>query len=392
MALNFRILKNAFIAALAVELGACEMVTEIQIPNEPATPVLNAAINPDSAWSINLSWARNILDSSSFTYITNAAVTITDEGGSTVATLSYEHDGRYTSDGKPETGKTYTVIADIPNFGKITSTARVPLVPKISNGASRIVTFDNAPQGFFSIWVEDDAAEKNFYEISLMQISEYQDGETQELRRMFFPIYAQSDHPALTNILPYESSFLITDNLFSGKQIELRLKTEAGTYPAGKSRGVAICVRSVTEDYFNYVTTLKLQYKLDQDPLAQPLDVKTNIQGGLGFFGAFTQSAFMIMNPMPVITSIQPTQGRSGDLVVINGENLDSESAATYAYFISTTDGSFSPGGFGLVPTPVIESSPTRLVVVVPKQAKTNRIVIRAHGTYAFSDIFMILD
>ncbi|HEY0768865.1 MAG TPA: DUF4249 family protein, partial [Sphingobacteriaceae bacterium] len=232
---------------------------------------------------------------------------------------------------------------------------------------------------------KDNAAEQNYYDRSVYSIHDFGLNQSTEepLRTVGFT-FVQSDDPAIAaDILPLEQSILFSDKLFNADEIILHLKTpdnHAGHVTLGNVGGFFV-IKSVSKEYYDYATTLKLQYKVSKDPLAQPVAVSSNIENGLGVIASYNTSVYYVLYPAPIMTSFTPSQGRPGDIIRIEGENLSQYPlSSTTVYFLTNEDGHYTKPYDGIVPAQILESSPTNISVAVPAGAKTNSILLESFG------------
>jgi len=99
------------------------------------------------------------------------------------------------------------------------------------------------------------------------------------------------EDPALTGEDEYLDKLLLTDRLFDGKDHSISFKLDP--YFANVEN-VSIYFTSISESYYDYKTTLSLQKEVSGDPFAQPVQVFTNIQHGLGIFAAYNQDEWKL--------------------------------------------------------------------------------------------------
>jgi hypothetical protein len=388
---NFRKLPSLILALVAQV--SCETIVDIDIPVEKPSVVMNSLINPDSAWSVNLSSSEYVLNNDTTRFIENAVVNVFDENDLLVTTLGYDKRGYYrNSQSRPEAGKFYKIAAKVPGYNDVEGSTRVPAYPKIINATSRFTLFNFQPAGFYTVDFEDDPSTDNYYEIFMESVVEA-NGSLDSTAYNYFSLYIESDDPSVnTEILDFEVGIMFSDKLFSGRNIKLFLKTPEGGYGLGSwGVGSQVLVRSVSEDYYEYARTLKLQFKISSDPLAQPVEVRSNIKNGLGLVAGVAQSSFFISRPKPIINSIHPTSGKPGDIVIIEGENLSGNLANTQVWFFTNAQGVVSQAE-SRVPAGIVDQTATKLSVIVPTGASTSQILLSAFGSLSLSkETFIVI-
>jgi hypothetical protein len=385
MASNFSIRPLLFFAFLLSV--SCETIVDIDMPVKKPMVVMNSLVNPDSAWSVRLTFSEYVLNTDTTRFVEDADVTVFDEEDELIVTLQYDKRGYYRSNqSTPEAGRFYKIIANVPGYDLVEGSTLVPAYPNVFNATARITTFNYQPVAFYTVEIQDPST-YNYYEVFAENVDKVKIS-ADSIGYRYSRIYIESDDPTFnTEILDFEVGLMFSDKLFSEPNIKLFLKTyQGGPGVSSSAIGTKIQVRSLSQEYYNYATTLKLQFKISSDPLAQPVEVKSNIKNGLGLVAGVSQSNFFIPRLIPVITAFTPTSGRPGDIVTLEGENLYGDFSNTQVWFFSTKHAGFSGNSSeGRAPARIIEKTATRLSIVVPAGAKTNPILIDAFGTLRIS-------
>jgi hypothetical protein len=280
---------------LLVTAIACQTVVDFDIPVDRPKIVVNSLFSPDSVWRIQISRSQHILDSrqgSSFDPVSDAVVTIHDQNNLLIETItgSYEDFIGYSYKGKtkPLPGESYIVKVDVKNETSMEAFNKVPTYVPITSVEIDSSLFISAGEAIeMDINFKDPANEKNYYEIKILQeaISYISNGDTiwrtQE-------IYYEVGDASFDNEFSGSQKF-ITDNLFNGKNYSFHLKLHGygGSWYAKNSRVVLF---NVSEEYYKYFTTKNLQDYTNGDPFAQPVQVYTNVENGLGIFAGYSAS------------------------------------------------------------------------------------------------------
>jgi len=114
----------------------------------------------------------------------------------------------------------------------------------------------------------------------------------------------------LTNSRDFDASqlrentvLLFRDSEFKNQNIELEILAQyngpANTLKQLKDvlfleLEVVVALRNVTREYFLYKTSLEKYFEKEGNPFAEPVNVFTNIENGLGIFTGFAQTSFRI--------------------------------------------------------------------------------------------------
>lgn len=113
---------------LVVALVGCEKTLDIPGPAYKKQVVLTGLLQPDSLITLYLTYTAPISTTAAFEAVGNAEVTLFDDGR-LVEKLAYRGDGSYRSKFWPNPGHTYKVIANVPGYGPIDAEDKMPDKP-----------------------------------------------------------------------------------------------------------------------------------------------------------------------------------------------------------------------------------------------------------------------
>ncbi len=229
--------------------------------------------------------------------------------------------GVYQIDYRPRIGSTYRLEVthdDYPNvhaetvLPQQTSTFDIELV-------ADLVWVNESVKGIREGLVEcdaniriSDAVGKNFYQISVITETqnlavEFEDGQpvlVESLGEYRDEIDYTSSHVIFDN--GTNDSFggdgdggeVFNDDLFDQDELEIQISFPMGlieytldgiTSDAG---GFKIEIRSLSEEYYNYLYSTNLQESITEDPFAEPVQIFSNVENGLGIFGGYNIQTF----------------------------------------------------------------------------------------------------
>jgi uncharacterized protein DUF4249 len=162
---------------------------------------------------------------------------------------------------------------------------------------------------------EDRADEKNYYMLSIdnfrVEVFEYYD----EFNRVHYDTisyndsYFESDDIIIEHWMYMENSefIMFTDNLISGKTYELNIRLEdyssfdyGYNIQSSDTSTVYFNLYSVSESYYQYFKSFSMHRNARDNPFAEPVQVYSNIENGLGVFAGFssdTDSIQVISKP-----------------------------------------------------------------------------------------------
>jgi hypothetical protein len=316
-------MKKLIIIVFIVLLSACQLIVDVKVPYDHPQLTLNAIINPDSAFSAQVTLNRSVLDRNAFLPVTDAEVNVYKDD-SPIATLHYIGNGVYRSDTllKPVAGGKYSIVADKGNTPGVSAKCSIPATTTVTNAQLSDTVINNINQEIkITLTFKDDPSVANYYEFFVASKGEHVD---------YFTLDRIIEYESLSNLEPYDpssmgqidissDSYLVKDIRFNGKEVTLHFKIN----PALIAGNMSIVVRSLSEEYYKYHTTKLLQQSTSGDPFAQPVNVFNNIENGFGIFAGYSQSTYQLKNkPRPVINDFSKMFAHAGDTITVYGNHL----------------------------------------------------------------------
>jgi len=346
-------------------LCGCELTLNVDVPHDKESLVINSIFAADSLWQVSVSYDRAILDDGPFKLAKDAEVVLYDESGP-VETLKPDTLGVYhAATSRPLPGRRYEVHVSSPGHDPVSANAYIPIATEIVNVKTRETLIDEHPATAFDITINDDPAVANYYRV-FVEIGSFIIKENERPVAFYSPTYVESDDPLLADESNLsEDGVLIRDALFNGKEAKLSVRMRNGFY-FGPFK-VRINVQTLSKEAYDYFITAQLQANTSDDPLAQPVKVFNNIEGGFGIFAGYNQSIYYLDGqPDLVITSITPMSGHVNDEIIIEGANLGGSIRENIILF----------SGRGLPRAQPLEATSTRIRCKVPEGAVTGPISV----------------
>lgn len=122
-----------------VALFGCEKTLDIPGPLYQKRVVLNGLLQPDSTIAIQLTYTAPTNTSIAYEQITNAQVTLTDNGQQ-LGVLLHKGGGVYRGMDRPKPGHTYRVVANVPGYGSVDAEDQMPYKPVSTLQVDSLVT------------------------------------------------------------------------------------------------------------------------------------------------------------------------------------------------------------------------------------------------------------
>ena len=309
-----RRLRTLVILLGGLALAACETVVDVELPDQPARLVANAFLEAGQPVSVELSQSQSILANANVRSVSDATLTLLEEGQAVTTIEESETAGVYFSSFRPSVGRTYTLQASHPGFESVEAVTVIRPPVAIQQIAYDTVVFRNTYDNGDSVVVEeyvdveevritfdDPANERNYYEVEAYTYEAYpeftydEEGNPVVIDTVvsYNPQYLNSDDPVFSG---EEGDFLgdegeiygetlsFSDELLNGKTYTLRF--DPGTNFGGGqiNRQLIVMLRSISEEQYRYFRSADLQYENDGNPFAEPVQVYSNVENGYGIF------------------------------------------------------------------------------------------------------------
>lgn len=310
-------MKRLLIIPIVCMVLSCELVVEVDVPGEPSKLVVSSILTPDSTFVLHISASAHILSRSIPS--TEAAVPIlTDGNGRQIALMQgvisnpsnpgswHVNAGgwMYTSSERPVPGTTYTLKVTAPNFGPVVAVTQMPTLIDITS--ARIDSAHAVPEeneGYASFPVEvifkDSAGVRDYYypQMSVVEEYKYYDHATGDtIRGQYGYIVHMRKTPVHADIPDFseEEEDVISDAAFDGSEYTLRRYVSLRAYPSQDQKVVSMqfILGHAGYEYNRYFRSKQLHRDTRGNPLAEPVQVYSNVDGGLGIFAGYTHSSW----------------------------------------------------------------------------------------------------
>jgi hypothetical protein len=295
---------------LGLMLMGCQTVVDIEVPVEHPKITLNSIFTADSLWQVKLSLSQFILANTTIKPLENAEVVVFHNGVA-YDTLTEDPPGRYyhkdpwekdsvligagvyrsQANKKPIPGETYEIVAKAVGFETVSASSAAPVPSGLTSISLEHVGYTAGDRDYsfiIDVSFKDDANTEDFYEFKMFSEFVWIDHETGDTTaRPKFEIYLFTDNPFANAGL--ENRLIFDDRKFNGQEIRLTIK--GADYSSGAKHHF-VHFRKVNRELFNYILTTTLQEETSGDPLAQPVNVYSNIRNGYGIFAGYSENIY----------------------------------------------------------------------------------------------------
>lgn len=319
-------------------LSSCEKILEIA-EEKDNTLVINAVATPDTTLTVSVSMVRSInsvprqyqyldyydyyqhIDSIYYKSLVpeNAKVTYSVNGGEQSGEMRYDAKSyNYVCDYRPKPGDDIYVKAEYTGISAVLRHAEGSVVvPSSQPGielVSKLVYYDYCDKGFLdpigkydiygadsimaiTLKLKDIPGEKNYYRIRVRGIADL-DNIDGTIRYSVTDMFSSTDLLLTDRTLnapfgnwPAYFTNIFDDHLFENGEYTL---TVMSRMRSGKNPRVLVEYQSITPDYYYYLHSV-YQYRIaDNDALADPMGIHSNMTDGWGILGAATSSRLLI--------------------------------------------------------------------------------------------------
>lgn len=249
--------------------------------------VVNALFSPDSPWEVTLSTTRNILaeeeEFKNDTNINDAIIYIEDIDSGELIELKNHRPGYYLNeDYFPEENHHYNITVEAPGFDKISAESIVPAKVNFTN-YTLTKRIDNAGDEHFDIHLEieehKDRDEFIGWEAYLLTSNTTLEEDPQQIE-------IQSDD----EYSPFDTD---NDRYYTSNVKFINISIPAATIGANVDLDAYIQIKafSVSKDYYEFFTK---DFSQINSSISAQSPSYTNIGGGLGIFGGFTEVQYQI--------------------------------------------------------------------------------------------------
>ena len=293
-----------WIGAAALGLAGCDGGATIGVEEEPPRIAAYGFFGPEEPWEVHVYRSVGAAAPVSLEEAAVVQATVVVSGGGRRDTLRQSDPGVYTMDGPgPEPGVEYRLDVSAPGLPSIEAGDRVPAPPAVRVRSEITVGLEGPYDDRYATVRAhislDDAPGPNYYLVRLSRYSE-RDGRWR-LSGFTSPApYLRGSAGSVGALFlegeqgDFDTGYF-NDDLFDGASNELEIT--AGFYLGSEDvPPMRLVLTSMSPAYFEYHRRLDLQRLNAEDPFADPVDLFSNVVGGHGIFGAYSNAVFFL-NP-----------------------------------------------------------------------------------------------
>ncbi|MFV0589761.1 MAG: DUF4249 domain-containing protein [Draconibacterium sp.] len=320
---------------------SCEKEVEFKGDELDPLIVVNGIVTEGDTVAVLLTKSKSVFEEEYlYTFVTNAEVnlyvndvfaeTLTPQKAEAWDTGELYDTGEYAGSVKAVAGKTYRLEIAVDGFDPISCETTVPKPVEIlawdttSVGETGYSGFASITE--FNVEFNDNGQQHNYYRIQSTskggreRIRYTPDGTMQytdtiviepESSEWIDILNAQlndaiNDADEFISGTPDNRFAIFKDDSFNGSKMKLRFQIRNNFYyyyPAmgssnesdGNFRERNISLFSLSKEYYEYLNTANLHYYFEDDFFSEPVQVYSNIKGGIGIWGAVARTSFSVL-------------------------------------------------------------------------------------------------
>jgi hypothetical protein len=277
--------KNHLILLVVIMLSiiGCQKTVYIDVGQVKPRLVVNCILEKDSLLKIQLSKSKSMMDTTqSINLINNATIKIF-ENEILRQTLTKGKSGSFSANFKPKISTNYRIEIENTGFGHVEASTMIPITPQLisANQTTELTPGSSSQFIKFSVGLKDEGVIPDYYYLRAFII------------KKGYPPGASNNNVMACDIFS-DDNIIITDNstlkgvifndaAFTGANYELIVYTP---YRITKDFNLWFELSSITTDYYKYLVSIVMQNNAGQNPFAEPVVIKSNVQNGTGIFGA----------------------------------------------------------------------------------------------------------
>jgi len=308
--------------------SSCEKVIEFNGEVTDPMVVVNSIVTPDLVVSAQVSLSRFFLsDSTTYSFVNNATVSLM-VNGKQKENLKFSSKGTYVGTYKPLIGDSLRLNVQVPNENTVSCGTSIKSQSNVLPiDTSRVYTGEKTPltdiilpssdhQGGidtigmrygrtlkFILKFNDNPILQNYYRLVVQTRTYTTSGYNSDYSFSFDDIVsgnAPKDAVGPPNSLVTNKFNIFTDDTFNGGQYSLAFSIQddravyfPGHYKAIPKKEVYINLQSISKSYYLYLHT-RASIKINSF-FAEPVQVFSNVDGGIGIMGSYTSNTVKIV-------------------------------------------------------------------------------------------------
>ena len=311
-------------------------LTNYKLNEKPYKLVIHGSCSPDSLMKLYITRSLPYFSKQSYKLNTEATVNVYSNG-ELLESLDDLGNGWYGSNSfYPAEGQSYEIVAEAEGYESARASIHIP--EKMDIELLEYTVTEHEPEGCYgcspdyrlniSFNLYDNVNEENYYDLSLiLNVKEF----IYEEDSVYDPVFdeyfvydyriidsmnVEYNTPIETNehivdiekygydywkvspdYTPYGDELIFRDLHFNGETFSFSFYASDIFYTGYDINSISLRITSVEKDFYTYATSMAAVSETEDNPIAEPASVFTNIDGGLGIAYGYTQKNIEIEVP-----------------------------------------------------------------------------------------------
>lgn len=276
-------------ALLFIGLMLSSCIKEIEYKGDEGDPVLvlNCIAEADSTFTFDMERSVFFLDANTGNNaLSNCQITLENKTTGVVEMLSAGVNGTYDFTMIAEAGNTYEVQAIHPDYPAVSASMTVPFAVTLASVDTVLIpgspSFSSSLESTLT-W--NDPVGTDYYIVYCRWVGPFNND----------PFFLRSNDISITNVQAdiddgqkYGTFYALDDATFDGSEKSLTLQFYRP--PSFDIDQFEYYLVSCSEETYRYLISTEKNLNSGGDPFTEPVKVNTNIENGLGIFGALDKS------------------------------------------------------------------------------------------------------
>lgn len=270
--------------------------------------VIQSRLSPDTSFQVQLSMTKSPIDDGHYTLPPDAKVSIVSLSSGSVTELYLENGLFVAPQKKPVPGESYSIYVNAPGYF-VEATTSIPQPVELDVELSRIYNLRMVESELtaekmnvtYDLFLAFKTHNHQYFHFSFLQTSSINVGTASEPEIVNIAYLINPQYPGEDGFYEHHET---RNGVKNGVLIDAA-KTESYQgitfsfvdYTLGDTEELGklyIEVKTVSEEYYLYHTSLSRQLISRQDPFAEPIPVFNNVQGGSGNFSGFSRLLYEV--------------------------------------------------------------------------------------------------
>lgn len=278
-----------FIIPIICSIHSCTKEIDLELPEREPKIIVHGYLAPNAQVEVKLGMSIPYTSNNVTQEITNAEVLLDDQSGQTYELVYNDSLDAFVADEHITIlpGNNYELIVDVPSYNSIYAETKVPSKVEIDSISHYPVTSNFQALERYEITFFDPPNANNYYFFYTIGGGNYN--------------HFYSDDPLLQWNSVQKDYIVFSDETIDGQSYTIILD-----HFFNSEDSVSFYLQTLSPDMYYYFKSIDIQHNLNDFPLenvelnipiAQPMQVYTNMENAIGIFGAYNSEVKTLPTP-----------------------------------------------------------------------------------------------